>query len=146
MIVISYLGADGEGGRPYHDSAVPLSVNLIVDLPHDASAAILNSWLSLPDVCGLDSAMCNHDKRNALLELLYSSGVFRCVKFSTNYDLGQKIMLTNSYLAWICLRGVKLDGFEATCSMFEFDLLLQYVRNYGSSLCYFCFSLNPFEE
>ena len=139
MIVASISGADGEGGRPHHGSK--FTMNLVVDLPHDVSAAILNSWLPLPDIARFDSAMCINDKRGIMLELLSSGGVFRCI--TTSCDLGQKVILTTNYLAWIYSRGIKVDGIEAICSELEFDLLLQYLRKCDSSVGHFCFSLKP---
>ena len=46
--------------------------DFVFSLPHDLAVRLLRSWLTLPDIAHLDSAICNHKKRGSFLSLLSS--------------------------------------------------------------------------
>ena len=49
--------------------------DLVLSLPQDIAVGLLTSWLTLPDIAHLDSAMCIRRKRGSLLSLLSSREV-----------------------------------------------------------------------
>ena len=60
-------GADARSQRKDIDDH-----NIAIDLPEDCAVELLSSWLSLPDVARLDSAVCNRAKRVSFLSFLSS--------------------------------------------------------------------------
>ena len=87
--------------------------DLVLSLPQDIAVGLLSSWLTLPDIAHLDSAMCNHRKRGSLLSLLSNSWELVFVgmtleELNAMYDRISEISTRSGYLNWLCERGVKV--------------------------------------
>ncbi len=79
-------------------------VDLVVDLPVDTSACILNSWLNAREVIRLDSAYCNKRYRPLLLQTLTSSfAVQHAVQKVPQHRFCRRVDVT----AWMIKRSVK---------------------------------------
>ena len=112
--------------------------DLVLSLPQDITVGLLSSWLTLPDIVHLDSAMCNRRKRGSLLSLLSSREVafdgMTLDDLNAMYDRISEISARNGYLNWLCERGVKVLEFNLMGVSNEAVLLMAYLEMNGPSV------------
>ncbi len=75
----------------------------IIDLPSDVIVDILSKWLSMRNVCRIDSALCRRDARSALLDILASN------PFATKESVNIRKIES---MKWLCLRKIRLVNIE----------------------------------
>lgn len=94
----------------------------IFNLPAVVFADILCRWLDLRSIGNLDSAACNREIRDTLLELLASS---HCV-YTSSVNLEN-----NPVVSWFCARKLQMSDLSISA---YFPELVKYLRLHFSSI------------
>jgi F-box and leucine-rich repeat protein GRR1 len=89
-------------------------MSILVGFPTDVKRYFLTNWLTMNDLCRLDSTICNNTYRNEFLNDLNNSVVNGIIAFNTQIQL---------YFKWIFARNLFPMKLSLTCDIADEDLV-----------------------